>query len=132
MSDIYFLLLAIFVIGAGYFAYTRLSGVKTLERYTKKAQASVKTDEDIRRMLMTCIIMNGKEHSSFEEIEVELKTKAQSMEELESKGFGSEIYNQLNDTQRSIYLLINGYDLQLIPQYLQVKAINAIGNPKGP
>lgn len=120
------------VIGAlvvGRFIYSRLSAQATLDRLTKKAIDAIKTEDDIYRQLLSCIILNGNEYESFEEIEEDLHRRASKIEKLEKSGFGSDIYRNLSDTNKKIYLIVNGYDLSLIPEYLLTKAINSMGNP---
>jgi len=121
------ILLIVFVIAGIVYYRKKLSAQATLERILKESRDSVDTDEKIYSTMLTCIAMNGNEFNSFEEIEEDLKQKENTLKSLEEKGFGDEIYKNLNETEKKIYLILNGYDLELFPEYLTTKAINIVG-----
>lgn len=129
MNTALVILVVIGVLVVGRFIYSRLSARSTLERLVNNARDEIKTEDDIYRQLLSCIILNGNEYESFEEVEEDLHRRASTLEKLDDSGFGSNIYKNLSDTNKKIYLIVNGYDLSLIPQYLLVKAMDSIGNP---
>lgn len=108
----------------GYFLYTKFSAKKTLQRAVRNAEDSVRTEDDVYRAMVSCIVLNGDQFKTIEEIEADLESRAQSINELEKLGMPDNRYKELSEISKKIYLILNGYDLTLLPLYLQKKAIS--------
>ncbi len=127
MNSVTIALILIAVVLAGIIFYRKkLSAQAILEKAFKDAKDSVNTDEEIFWRMVQCIVINGNEFSSLEEIEEDLKQKDNTLSNLEEKGFSNDLYKNLNEVEKKIYLVINGYDLKLFPDYLITKAINIV------
>lgn len=112
------------VLAAAIYYQRKLSVQAVLDKARKEAADSVNTVEEIYAQIVICTLLNGEEFETAEEIEKDLKKRDKTLAELEEKGFGDSLYGSLNEVEKKIYLIINGYDLKLFPDYLVAKAIN--------
>ena len=125
MEFILIIVAIIILVVAIKFLHSRLSGKATLERYANRARAQIKTEEEIFKALMSCIIINGSEFESFEEIEEDLHSRDLSIIKLEASGFGDSLYKDLNEiNQRETTVSVKSFPFLLDWMQLMDQAEN--------
>jgi len=103
------------------------SAKNTFKKIYQDTVDSVNTDDEIYKNLVTCILINGSEFNSKEELEEDLAERDLKLNNLVDEGFlNDEIYPKLNEVEKKIYLIINGFSLELFPEYLVAKSINIL------
>lgn len=129
MNTVTAIVIITIVLAVGVIYYQkRLSARAILDKAKQEAENSINTDEEIYSRMVMCIVLNGGEFESAEEVEEDIVSRDKTLSDLEKKGHIFNVYKNLDEVKKKIYLIINGYDLKLFPNYVVTKAMNSIEN----